>query len=1723
VWGALADKFKGRIYAFEHATFSESPIRNAIQLADALPAGARLNLVTHSRGGIVGDLLCLADLEKHIANYHQEVAQTGDRKDVSDRLLKEMRDAHAEQRADLATLAALLQAKQFVIERYVRVASPAAGTKLASANFDLFLSGLLSLIGTIPLFFGQPLYMAFKRIVIEIAKNRTNPRVVPGIEAMLPDAPMARLLREAQPKPGITMSVIAGDVEGGNLLLRLGVLLTDFLLFDHDDHDLVVNTASMLAGIAPACNARALFDRGPDVNHFSYFGNRDTGNGVRDWLLAKEPQAIDAFQALPQRFDGMDTIEAETQRLREITSHRGGDAADLPVVVVLPGVMGSYLWVNRKDRVWFDLPDIATGGLKKIAWGQPDIEAEKLFGRFYGDLVDELAKSHRVERFHYDWRQPLDVLGERFGEFLSGLMSQTQQPIRLLAHSMGGLVVRACIHQRRPLMDELMQRDGARFVMLGTPNQGAHSMVENLLGKGDTLRTLVRLDLSSDMQEVLDIVAGFRGAVQLLPKKGFVDTFQGSDDGGMNWAYDDVATWEQFKSRITDFWFGDKRCGVPTKDALHEATWLWRQDGEARPALPAAYENKTVYVFGVSPNTPCGVRVDEKGRLKMVGTTRGDGTVSWDSGRIDHIGRFYYMPAEHGALPSTAEYFPALIDLLGAGATARLDTSPPGVRAIEDARPRLYDAGPPQAGDPGSAAMALLGRAPKPRLVSRARQRLSVSVCASDLRFINVPIMVGHYEHDPIAGPQGLIDRELLGGDLSERYRLGLYCGPRGTATAVLRRPNDAEARRGTLRGAVVCGLGPYERPLSQRDLTESVRAGALRYLMQVVDVLGEDDREVSLATLLIGYNSSANLAVSDSIEALVTGVIEANAKFRDTMQRNVRIASLQIVEIYLDTAITAVYALRDLSGKLNDFARQQQSALVCAPQLSRGEGWRQRLFDRGSLGYWPRLIVTEARGSDDAPPPRAATSGARRDTVAERLRYLYVGQRARAESVVQQRQPGLVEELVRQQIDKPVWNDDIGKALFQLMVPLDFKDAARQLRRVVLVLDDATANLPWELMSADDPEAGEKLPLAVRAAVVRQLETRDFRRHVREAYRHRALAIGNPSVEGFGAKFGHAKDPDALPHAEAEAQAVAAILRGVGYECTEVIGEGRRASDVFAALYRQPYRFVHVSAHGVFDARHQDGLHRTGVVLSDGLLITAAEIEAMETVPELVFLNCCHLGKLDVTVRDGNKLAASIARELIRIGVRCVVVAGWAVNDERAALFGQTFYRALLADRKTFGDAVFEARKATWKDSPGDITWGAFQAYGDAGWSADPPRDGGTWSPEGEFATPDEALDELASLRAGVSRRLTNLTEREARAQAEAVQRLIKRLPSGWAQTPALLSALGRTWADLGVLDRARETYLRAVQAEDRSGSVPIRDLEQLANVEARLGEKQGQAGDVKRAIKRLETLDGLVSETSEGGNGRKAESANPERWALRGSAYKRLASLHARQVLKEHRAAKAPAKSAADDLRKALADSVQAYRSAEGVPGRPQFSPYHVLNRYALEAVLHGGAIDAAQHESAIEMVRQSQSTADEGFRADGDFYNAVMGPEGLLVIEMIEGRLGQSGDEGDAALARVKQRYGEAFDNLTVKPKDLDSVVGQLCVLSRLHDAMAVIHRGRNAARANRHLRTADRLIELGEFLVPRGCVRDDRPKDGGDKGEERRGAARATKRRGSVAGG
>ena len=1723
VWAALEARFIGGIYALEHRTLSQSPIENAIDLVRALPAGAQVSLVSHSRGGLVADLLCLGDFDPLIEHYAYAFEGTGDADpDEAKRVIGELEVAHAGQREQLRTLVRLLRERGIQVQRYVRAASPASGTLLASGNFDVFLSGLLTLIGAVPFFFGNPLYSAFKRVVIEIAKNRTNAHLVPGIEAMLPDSPMARLLREAPVRPGLAMAAIAGDIEGGNLLKRLGVLLTDFLLFDDEDNDLVVNTSSMLAGIAPAAGARVLFDRGRDVSHFRYFTNVLTRSALRDWLVVADPAALEPFRPLPDPADFAAALAAAG-------ADRAEAAADRPIVVVLPGVMGSHLQVAGHDRVWFDPLDIASGGLSKIEWGVPAVEAEELFAMFYGKLCERLAGSHRVEPFPYDWRLPIDVLAERLGEFLDRLMKQTQQPIRLLAHSMGGLVVRACIHKRRAVMDALMARDGARLLMLGTPHQGAHSMVENVLGKGDTLRTLVRLDLKHDMQQVLDIVAGFRGALQLLPKPGFVDIFQGQSDGGQLLAFQQARTWVDLKAKVTDVWFGDHRAGTPSQQVLDQASWLWTADGLARPALPPAYESKSIYVFGVAPNTPCGVREEPSGRgvrLKMIGTSRGDGTVTWESGRIGGIGSFYYLPAAHGDLPATPEYFPALIELLTSGATARLSTAPPSVRAIEQAAPVSYDAGPPAADDPDALQRALMGGSRRNRVPPRPKRRLEVTVKAMDLRFLSQPVMVGHFDRDPIAGAEALIDRELLDGDLSERHNLGLYAGERGTATVVLRVPNEIERQRGSLSGAVVTGLGPYERPLSPSDLTAAVRAGALRYLLQVIDVLGKTEREVPLATLLMGYNSSANLTVAASVEALVRGVIEANARFFDSTRLNIRIARLDIVELHLDTAISAVYALRSLGTQLVEQAARQGTTLLCGSELVQGEGLRQRLYDDRSSSYWPRLIVTDAERGEDGQLPATAGAGAGAAPIASRLRFVYVGARARAESVVLQRQPGLIEALVAQQIHNPIWNENFGRMLFQLMVPPDFKDAARQLVRVVLVVDAYTANLPWELMLGDDParEADDKLPLALKAAVVRQLASSRFRATVRQGNERRALVIGNPSVAGFAAAFPApggqpVADPPALAGAQAEAEATAGVLAGMGYTVEPVIGADKSASEVLAKLYEQPWRILHIAAHGGFELLHADGQRRSGVLLSGGILITAAEIDAMETVPELVFLNCCHLGQVDVGA-GRNKLAASVARELIEIGVRCVIVAGWAVNDESARLFGQTFYEQLLRLRRPFGDAVFEARLAVFAKYPDDITWGAFQAYGEPGWLAEPRAEGARGIDDDEpYASPDELLDDLARLRADISRRRGRPAAGDQGNRALAIDRLLQqRCQRAWLALPQLQSALGMTWFDLDQLERARDAFLAAVQAVGAVGLAPIHDIEMLADAESRLGERRAEAALAQQppdeaaahagealidlALKRLDGLDALVESGVATAGAAAAEPApHAERSALRGSAWKRKASLQARRLLAA--AASAGANGAAsgtaatrsragwEKLYRLLERSVSAYGCAEGHPGSSRFSPYHALNRLALDALTPWK--QPADRDAAIELARQCRSAAAAAFASAPNLWDAVIQPEALLVERLIDGTLGQRGDAGRLVFEEVARAYDEAMSHVSLTPVQLDSMASQLELLSKLCDALSLEARDEGALG-----RSADRLIELLLRLQPGRPPRDDRPR-------------------------
>ena len=1717
-WHAFGGKFGDRIYAFEHRTFSESPIENAIELATKLPKGAQINLIGHSRGGLIGDLLCLQDFtDELIEGFRTELPEPGDvSEDERERVRQEVAKAHEQERARLRDLRKLLAEKQLVVQRYVRVACPSRGTLLASGNIDIFLSALLTLIGRVPYLYGNPLFYAIKRIVLEIAKNRTNARLVPGIEAMLPESPMARFLASAQPQETTQIAVIAGDITGGGLLKRLGVLFTDYAFFSGVDNDLVVDTGSMYGGIARRANGRAFFDQGPTTSHFHYFQNDDSRAALRDWIVADAVERIERFKPVPGDLREP-TLAEEKSRSAAIRRSRGGEAAEksLPIVVVLPGIMGSHLWHNEDDRIWFDLSDIASGGLREIRWragtgtsAGDGITAEKLFDMSYGALCEFLMDSHRVERWPYDWRLPLDVLADRLQTFLRTLLVQTndsQRPIRLLAHSMGGLIVRALVHKYRELWEDLMGRDGARFIMLGTPNQGAHSMVEALIGKSDTLRDLARLDLRNDLQTILDIIAEFRGALQLLPKPGFQDV------GGVQFdSYFRAELWRGLKDEMEDFWFGDQVAALPSRVALDEGKWLWERDGAATPVLPEHHRDKTFYVHGCAPLTACGLeKVD--GRWKMIGTAEGDGTVTWKSGAIDGIGRRYYMAALHGDLADTDEYFGALDELLRTGATAGLMDTPPAVRDIKAIKPIAYEAGPPRYPMPEEAAHPLMGRS-KHKGLQAPLTTLKVKVKAMDLRFVTQPIMVGHYEQDTISGAESIIDRDLVDHALSERYNLGLYAGPVGTAVVVLRPPNDAERLRGSLCGAVVTGLGKYDGTLAANTLTEAVRAGALRYLLEYVDCSGRRSGEVALSALLLGYNSTANLTISDSVEALVRGVAEANVKFKQSTGDSLSIGALEIVELYLDSAISAMHALTDLAVKLNRSIDQLGVRLEVPQELDRGMGIRQRLDDSRVIAHWPRMIVTNAEaGGDDfsresAGAPRREEGATMRPqtAIAERLRFVHVGQRARAETIVQQRQPGLLETLVARQIQVHSYQPEFCRALFQLMVPHEFKDAARRLARIVLVLDGYTANLPWELMLADQE------PLAVRASIIRQLSSSTFRRHVRQTLQPVAYVVGNPSTENFFKMFPHpdrqpADGLDSLAGAEEEAEVVVEALSRQGYQVESSIGQGHSALDVLTTLYQQPYRIVHIAAHGLFEAPAADGLARTGVVLSDGLLLGAAEISQMEIVPDLVFLNCCHLAQSNPVPVAYNRLAYSISRELIEIGVRCVVAAGWAVDDDAAYTFAETFYRAILRDKLQFGDAVFEARRDAYREHGSSITWGAYQAYGDPGWRVDPRAESSSHSSDlGKFVALEELVDQISRIRLGIYRRAEAVTKTDATSALAQLKELLNRCPSGWLSHPAVNFELAQTYALLGdgYFEDTCKFYSAAIVAEDKLGHVPIAAVEQLANLESRLADNKGDPELAERAIARLHNLNKMAAGACDTGGGDHAAGSpmNGERASVIGSAHKRKAAIFARRIVTGDASA-----ATVKGFSEAIEASIAAYEIASRKWSDKQFDPYPALNGLSLRAL-------EGSYQAGVADCLSYAERANERFKRSPDVWSAVTAADAYLVESLCRGALGGEDAQHEKTFEQVYQRYADALANLQVTPKDLDSVAQQLCLLALFFEAKGTTRSP--AKRAKAAATTATRLRRLADKILPGSCKTPDRAVRHGSR---KAGSAQATARR------
>lgn len=205
IWAELKKIYGDHIYALQHRTLTVSPIQNALDLVNALPNGARLHLVSHSRGGLVGELICRGNV-------------AGNQNPFDDATLNLFSDDNRKaEREQLVQLNEKLRKQPWHIERFVRVACPARGTSLASGRLDQFFSLLATVAGqTAPVTVGS-IVEFFTDVAVAVAKERTDPKVLPGLEAMIPDSPIVRMLNTLPTAVDSELTVISGDVEASGV------------------------------------------------------------------------------------------------------------------------------------------------------------------------------------------------------------------------------------------------------------------------------------------------------------------------------------------------------------------------------------------------------------------------------------------------------------------------------------------------------------------------------------------------------------------------------------------------------------------------------------------------------------------------------------------------------------------------------------------------------------------------------------------------------------------------------------------------------------------------------------------------------------------------------------------------------------------------------------------------------------------------------------------------------------------------------------------------------------------------------------------------------------------------------------------------------------------------------------------------------------------------------------------------------------------------------------------------------------------------------------------------------------------------------------------------------------------------------------------------------------------------------------------------------------------
>ena len=955
-------------------------------------------------------------------------------------------------------------------------------------------------------------------------------------------------------------------------------------------------------------------------------------------------------------------------------------------VYLLHGIMGSELGKDRlfwEDVIWLGLTDVILGNLKTLRLskgGDPKIRALGFLPGVYLLMRLQLeGAGFNVVQHFYDWRQNISGLGAE----LKKRVEAEPGKVRIVAHSMGGLVARAAFQQG--------MRNVSCFIMLATPNHGSLAPVEALRGQYGLARTIAKGDLFNNAEDLArEVFSTFPGLYQMILAK------QLHPDLNLH----DAANWPQTGPRpdVKLLALADDIEGLLAKPELTpDIPWYLIAGVDQETKVSAARE-KDEFVYSV--------------------TKEGDGTVPLESALLPGVKKTWFASAGHGFFANNGGVRAATVDILNTGDTAALSTSRPGgsrsvqlvreseMRAVADTRKRTRGDtamshperlraifGGTEAFTPPVDTAARDGyvhRLEQVTIGRKKQRRLEIAFYNGSITDVTARAYVlGTFTGVTPSGASGALDA-LMNGAIADLIGHNMFGSRNGEVFILPLARREVRAEVG-----VFVGMGQFDefKPVpSPPPGGRGTQAYMHNLHVPALEIAAENAARMlartnvdDFATVLLGGTIAGDMAATG--ESMLRGFLRG----LEDADPGEGVRRLVICETNSDRYRAMTQHIVYLATTpLCEGIEFVLSELEPPPEVR-----RLRALGVGTMA--PR-----------SGPPEPAYLLVRTETDAKTdssqlWKFALLGPSNRAavrEGTLSTTKAGIRKMLDLVAGDKSPDTDGVkklGRSIADDLIPKEIREELSGLSQLPLVvLHDAEASkIPWETLALDGKQPALATGMSRRFLAATSACSRWSTGAVHDD-KVNILLISNPTGD--------------LPGAEEEAKAIRnALASHSRFKLDNTLrgSEATRAA-ILAKLATGGYDIVHYSGHAYFDESHRDSC---GLLCAGHEVLTGKDISGIAKLPFLLMLNACQSARARGVQKNTPAPSAprTIAETMLCSGIANFIGTYWPVSDAGASTFAGSFYTALIQD-KNLGDAILSARNAIKTQND----WANYILFGD-------------------------------------------------------------------------------------------------------------------------------------------------------------------------------------------------------------------------------------------------------------------------------------------------------------------------------------------------------------------------------------------------------------------------